>query len=185
MAAIALLAKIAPMHIIIIVATVAGLRHDDTVVHRQFMASVANYFLMCAIQLEFGTRIVIKIPGLPGSGVVAGIAFFTEPALMHLVIVLLVTGKAIGWRIAEYLGQMAFLAFHFDMQPKQREACTPMIEPCIFPILFAMAGFTAFTQTSLVHVVFRMAGDAFLRQLLLIQLVGMAGDTLDLLVLAL
>ena len=91
MAAVALLAKIAPMHIIIIMATVAGLRHDDTVIHRQFMASVAGYFLMCAIQLEFGTRVVIKIPGLPGSGVVAGIAFFTQSALVYLVIVLLVT----------------------------------------------------------------------------------------------
>lgn len=140
---------------------------------------------MSAIKLEFGTPAVIKVPRFPGSRVVACFAPGTKSALVYLVIVLLVTGVAIGWRIAEQLCLVAFLAFHLEMQSKQRETCTPMIELGVFPVFFAVAGLAAFAQAPLVNIVLNVARDTFLRQLLLIQLAGMAGDTLDLLVLAL
>lgn len=99
----------------------------------------------------------------------ARLALGAQSALMYFVIVLLVTGVAVGWRIAEQLCLVAFLALHFYMQTKQRESCAPMVEPGVFPFLFVMARFAAFAQLSLVHIIFHVARAAILRQLLLIQ----------------
>lgn len=52
------------------------------------MASVAIWFLVSAVELEFGTLVVIEIPGLPRSCVMACLAFLTQPTLVHLVIIL-------------------------------------------------------------------------------------------------
>lgn len=71
MATFALLAEFAPMHVIVIMATVTGLGNNDTIIHLFFMTSIAIQFLMPAIQFKFGTRIVIKIPRLPGARVMA------------------------------------------------------------------------------------------------------------------
>lgn len=104
---------------------------------------------------------------------------------MYFVIVLLVTGEAIGWRVAEKLCLVAFLAFHFHMQAKQRKACTPMVYLGVLPVFFVMAGFAALTQLVLVHIVFFVASDAILFQFLLIKIARMASDTFNLLMLAL
>ena len=104
---------------------------------------------------------------------------------MHFVIVLLVTGVAIGRRVAEQLCLMAFLAFHFYMQAQQRKTRTPMVYTGILPILFVMAGFAAFPKLVFVNIVLFVTRDAIRDQLLLIQITGMAGDTFDLFVLVL
>lgn len=70
-ATFALRTEFAPVHVIIIMATVTGLRNDDAIIHLFFMAGVAIYFLMSAVNLEFGARVVIEIPRFPGSRVVA------------------------------------------------------------------------------------------------------------------
>ena len=64
-AAIAQLAELAAMHIIIVVAAIAGSWHDYPFIHYYFMARVTADLLMRAIQLEFRAGIVIEIPCLP------------------------------------------------------------------------------------------------------------------------
>lgn len=97
----ALLAEFAAMHVIIIMATIARLRDNDAIIHHFFMASIAIYFLMSAIQFEFGTRIVLKIPRLPGARVMTGLTFFPQAEFVYGVVILFVASKTIRWRIFE------------------------------------------------------------------------------------
>lgn len=55
----------------------------------------------------------------------------------------------------------------------------------VFPLFFAMAGLATFTQLILVYIVLLMAGNAILRQFLLIQVTHMAGNAFNLFVLVL
>ena len=79
---------------------------------------------------------------------------------MHLVIVLLVTGVAIGGRITEQLRLVAFLAFHFDMQAKQRKTRTAVIQVLVLPVLLVVAGFAARSEPTLVNIVLFVARKA-------------------------
>ena len=76
---------------------------------------------MATIEFEFGALIMIKVPRFPRTRVVARLAFPAHSALVGIAIVLLVAGKTIGRRITEKLRLVAFLAFHFYMQTKQRK----------------------------------------------------------------
>lgn len=101
MATFALLAEFAPMHVIIIMAAITGLRDNDAIIHFFFMASIAIQFLMSAVQFEFGTRIVLKIPRLPGARVMTGLTFFPQAEFVYGVVILFVAGKTIRWGIFE------------------------------------------------------------------------------------
>ena len=65
MATLALLAEFSLMHVIIFVATGTCTRHHKAAVDLFLMASVAVQFLVPAIELEFGTLVVIEIPCFP------------------------------------------------------------------------------------------------------------------------
>ena len=61
---------------------------------------------------------------------------------MGIGIILLVATEAIGRRITVELRQVAFFAFHFDMQTKQGKATKPVLELSYLPAFFVMTGFT-------------------------------------------
>lgn len=84
MALVALGAEAALMFVVILVAAAAGIRGDELALHRFVMAVVAINFLVPAIQLECGSRIVIEVPELPVAGGVAGFALCAEPLLVHI-----------------------------------------------------------------------------------------------------
>ena len=174
MASVTKPAEFSAMHIIIVMATVAGLRHDDLVIHHHLVTGIAGDLLVRSIQLEFRASIVIEIPCLPGTGVMARSAILSQSQLVYLVIVLLVAAKAVSRRIPVQLCLVAFLAVHLDVHPEQREARAAMVEFGFFPVFFGMAGFAEFPEFFLVHILFHMAGIAILLQLLRIQIAGMA-----------
>lgn len=57
--------KITPVHIILVVTTDAGTRHDKFVRHFLLVARVAIRLFVPAIKLEFGALVVIEIPRFP------------------------------------------------------------------------------------------------------------------------
>lgn len=71
MAAFTLQAKLAAVHIIIFVATCACSMNNEAVGHFFFVASIAVRLLVAAIELEFGAFIMVKVPCLPRTRVVA------------------------------------------------------------------------------------------------------------------
>ena len=62
MALVALRAEAALMFVVVLVAAAAGIRGDEFPLHRLVMAVVAFDLLVPAIQLEFGSCIVIEVP---------------------------------------------------------------------------------------------------------------------------
>lgn len=62
MALVALRAEAALMFVVFLVAAAAGIRGDKLPLHRLVMAVIAFDLLVPAIQLEFGSRIVIEVP---------------------------------------------------------------------------------------------------------------------------
>lgn len=73
MATLTLKAKFAMVHVIIDVATTAGIGHFQYFGHRQPVALIAAQFAMCAVEFEIGF-VVVKIPSLPVAHVVARFA---------------------------------------------------------------------------------------------------------------
>lgn len=149
------------------------------------MTGVAIRLLVPAIELEFGALVVIEVPRFPRTGVVARFTFLAQPALVDSIVVFLVAGDAVRWRITEQLRLVAFLAFHFHMHAEQWKARPAVIDQRIFPILFIMAGDTALAQLALVHIFFLVARDAIHAQLLLIQITRVARCTFGPVMLAL
>ena len=90
------------------------------------MAGFAGDIDVCAFEGKCGLHIVIKLPLQPVDRVMAGSAGVSESPLMR--ILLPVTVDAGSWRILEYVGIMATLAFHFRMRSEQREPRQVMIE---------------------------------------------------------
>lgn len=62
MALVALGAEAALMFVVFLVAAAAGIRGDELPLHRLVMAVIAFDLLVPAIQVEFGSRIVIEVP---------------------------------------------------------------------------------------------------------------------------
>jgi ABC-type siderophore export system fused ATPase/permease subunit len=71
MAAFALLAKLALMHVVIFVTANTGTRNQSTITYLFFMAGITIQFLMASIELELGTLVVVEIPRFPRPCVVA------------------------------------------------------------------------------------------------------------------
>lgn len=80
--------------------------------NRLFVTVIARRFLVRAIECKACLR-VVKIPGLPGSRVVAGFAFGPQTPLV--LIVLFMTGIAGRWRITESRRQVTLLALDLGM----------------------------------------------------------------------
>lgn len=83
-----------------------------------------------------------------------------QSQFVHLVVVLLVAGKAIARGIDVDLCLVTFLAVHLDMHSKQREARPTMIEFGFFPVVLVMTGFASFTQLGFVNIFLKMTTDA-------------------------
>ncbi len=62
MALVALGAEAALMFVVFLVAAAAGIRGDELPLHWLVMAVIAFDLLVPAIQVEFGSRIVIEVP---------------------------------------------------------------------------------------------------------------------------
>ena len=96
MAALAILAKPAIVHIVPGVAAATGGRQCHVLVRGFFMAGQTIDALVPTIQLELGALVVIVVPDFPTTGVVAQTALRTQASLM--LIVLQVTRDTSGSR---------------------------------------------------------------------------------------
>lgn len=86
MATIALRTEVTVMYIVPIMAGSAGFGRLDLSFHRALMALVAVRNFVRSGQLEVGL-VVIEIPGLPATHVVAFLALRTQAPLVHLLVV--------------------------------------------------------------------------------------------------
>ena len=94
---------------------------------------------------------------LPASGVMAGLAFFTLLAFVHVVFP--VAGQAGRRGIFVFLVLVAIVAFHLAVLARQRESRLVVVELVILPVAFAMTVAAQLTQGAFVLVNFFMAGD--------------------------
>ena len=81
--------------------------------------------LVFSVQLEF-CFIVIKVPILPVTGVVAGITALPQSPFMH--VLFLVTRPAIRLGILKHHADMAFFALHQYMLSGELESRHPVVE---------------------------------------------------------
>ncbi len=126
------------------------------------MTFIALQFFMRARDRKFSVLIVIELNAFPAPGGMARVAFIAERAFV--LIVFLVTGDAARGRALERRADMAALARHHGMQPRQRELRFGMIEnDFLFPSVFVMATFTALALLPLVHIVEAMTTVAGIR----------------------
>jgi hypothetical protein len=92
--ALAILTKTAFMNVTFTMATVAAGRSFQLITfYRLPVAIKAIGLLVCAIDLVFGATLMVEIPALPVSSVMAAVALVAEPQLV--LVFLLVTGIAV------------------------------------------------------------------------------------------
>lgn len=84
MTALALCAETSLMLVIFLVTTDTGRRCFDFLIHAPGVACITIEPFMSAIEFEASARVVIEVPYLPVSDVVAVLALCTQPALMHI-----------------------------------------------------------------------------------------------------
>ena len=113
MALFALLAEAAFVNVVPIVATHTGCRYRELLLGRYLVAGQAIQVFVPAIQFEFGSSVVIKIPGLPILRVVAELALRAQTALV--LVFLVMTGNALDLGVFELRRVMALLALHLRM----------------------------------------------------------------------
>jgi hypothetical protein len=65
MTTLTLATKLAPMHVISIMATYACMRNLKPIAHLLFMAGITIQFVVAPIELEFGSLVVLEIPCRP------------------------------------------------------------------------------------------------------------------------
>lgn len=112
-----MVAEVAVMHVIAIMATAAYSGRQHFFVHRFLVTRIAvvGGLFMRSVQLEVGF-VVIEVPCLPITRVVASLAFRAQLALMHIFLV--VARPAIRFRVLERCCGMTFLALYQRMSPK-------------------------------------------------------------------
>ena len=138
MAALALAAEAAIVHIILEVATDACPARLFLAACRLLVAVVTGHFGVPAIQHEAGGP-MIEVPGLPGAGVMTNLAPDAEAALV--LVVFLVAGITGRRRIVECRGLMTLLALCFGVAPGQRETRLVVVIRGVLPALFIVATF--------------------------------------------
>ena len=149
---------------------------------RCLVALVAADAFMATGQLEVGATVVVEIPDLPVTCVMAGFALRAE--LEFVYVLLQVARDAGGIGILESRGQVALLAFHLVMLAQQRELGFVVVEPGgLFPRLGVVAILAALTLLAFVLVVLLVTGITRGLQLLFVQLALVAGVAFHALVL--
>ncbi len=122
-------------------------------------------------------RVVVVAPALPAVRVVAKCAIRPQPAFMMPVAV---AGVAIQRRALELLRAMTFLARHDGMASDQRKSSDVVIEGGPAPAGVPVTLLAAITQLAFVSIILLMTRHARGRQLVAIEIAGMARVALDL-----
>ena len=177
MAAFALPAEIAFVHVLLLMATGASTGKADFPADRLFMTCHTFQALMSPVQLEMGAPIVVEVPDFPVPAVVAGCAVGAETSLMR--VLFLVAGDAFGFGILECRRGMAFLAFDLEMSSQQWETSAAMIEAGLIPRLLVVAALALLALLTFVLIVSLMAGETGSLEFVLEKTPLMAGDALD------
>lgn len=161
-AALAIGAEFALMYVILLVAADAGDRQLDLVVI-VLVAGIACDLDMRAAQGELGLVVVEVGRLLPGRVVVAALAFWPEPAFMH--VVFLVTGDAAQRQLGlEVPALVAGIAGDLGVCAAQRKLRLVVIEQQVQPAFRLMAVLAFLTILALVHIVSLVTTDAKHRQ---------------------
>lgn len=128
---------------------------------------------MGAIKCIAGLRIVVEAPTRPAVRIVAEHAIAPEATLVVLV---LVAARASARRILKLRRPMAVFAWHDRMASDQRETRDIVIEGhFLTPAGFPVALLTSIAELTLVRIVLLMTGHASGRELIAIEIAGMAG----------
>lgn len=157
MTTFALSAELPVVHVFLDMAGDAGPPQPDRSRFRLLVAVLALGLAVRAIEGKTGSG-VIEIPGLPGTGVVAGFALLAKGGLV--LVIFLVTANAGQWRILERRRQVAFFAFHLGMTTRQRITRLVVVKRRILPLLFIVATLTFVAELALVLVILLVTSDA-------------------------
>lgn len=122
------------------------------------MTTFALELKVCAIELEFGTLVVIEVPNCPSTGVVAGFALHAKHFFM--LVVLFMATIAIAGSVFEAIALVAVAAFNRNVLADQRETGLVVVKAGVFPIAVVMALFAGLALLPLVLIVFFVASVA-------------------------
>src|SRR5581483_1247245 len=175
-AAVALLAETAVVDVVAFVTADACRRQGNFRGHRSLMACLAMQSAVAAVELEMRAPVVIEVPRFPRARVMALLALRSECPLV--LVVLLVTGDAARGSVLERRRRMALFALDLDVRAEQRKAREAVVEARVLPRAFAMAALALVALLALVLVVFPVAGDAGARELVAVEVAGMAAVAL-------
>jgi hypothetical protein len=127
---------------------------------RPLVAIQAVCFLMGTGDLVLGAAVMIEVPGLPVSRVMATVALPAKTEFM--LVLLLVAGITIRLGILEFRGLVTLLALGLDVTAQQRKLRLIVVEPDVFtlPASFVVAVLTLLALLSVVLVILFMAGIA-------------------------
>ena len=170
MAAVALRAEIAIVHIVSVMTASASLWRIYLFTHRALMALIAvgNIFVRSG-QFKVGL-VVIEIPRLPATRVVALLTLGAKATLVYLLVILLMARPAFGLGIFESHRSVAFLALHRPMASQQGELGHGVVlESSLFPIQLVMASFAFLALLPFVLVVLLVTRQAGGLQLVFVQ----------------
>jgi len=114
MTALTLRAKRASVFIVFLMARRTSRRDDDVLVHRCCVAIIAPQSFVLSVKLEFCACVVIEVPNLPISKIVA--VYTTDPQSSAMDVVAFVTGKAVDGSLVFVEGPfVATVAHHRTM----------------------------------------------------------------------
>lgn len=123
------------------------------------MTALTTYLSMCTVQNILGALVMIEIPQLPRSGVVASLTPLTE--LEFVMIVFFVTRITILRCVLVTSCLVTTLACRSDMAPGQWELGETVVKLLNFPIFVCVARATLFASLPFVFVVFFVAAVTF------------------------
>lgn len=154
------------VHIVLLVAAHAARRQHRLPGHGNLVAGIAIEPAVSAIQTETGAGLMIEVPQLPAARVVAAFALRAQAPLVHILLVM--ARDAFGLGVPELLRQMALLARHHDVSPRQRKTRAPVIEGGALPVIGAVTGLALLALLALVHVILAVARETCRRGVLVL-----------------
>lgn len=158
MAAVALRPKPSFVFVVILMARDTGAADGGLSPQRFFVTGITVQGRMGTVQYEAGTRVVIKLPQFPVSGIVAALTFRAQSTLVD--VLFLVAGNAGGGRVLKGQRQVAFSAGRDLVRAAQGECGRLMIECVHSPPFFRMAGFAFVALLPFMRVVLLVTGVA-------------------------
>ncbi len=136
------------MVIFLVTANTAQGRTLENVVH---MTHSAQHSRMCTGQFE-SCQVVVKNSPAPGFGCMASRTILAQCSVVH--IILLMAGKAIGWRAFEDFVDVTFCAEHTRMCPRQLKSRQIMIKRGPTPGLGGMTTSAILAQAAIMLIIF-------------------------------